>query len=109
MAKVRPKGVPKPNAKSKPKGGDTPSHACSSPVLQAGYAKSKPEGGDTPSEVLRAEIASLGLTAYAVGKRSGVDVSILQRFLTGERMLSLGSFDKVCVALRLRLQPDRES
>ncbi len=73
-------------------------------------AKPKPEPQPeapsmaAPSEVLRAEIARRGLTAYAVGKRSGVDVSILQRFLTGERLLSLKSFDKVCAALGMGLR-----
>ncbi len=67
--------------------------------------QSDPSHEATPSEVLRAEIARRGLTAYAVGKRSGVDISILQRFLAGERMLSLKSFDRVCVALGLGLRP----
>jgi transcriptional regulator with XRE-family HTH domain len=71
-------------------------------------AKTEPQPerppASAPSEVLRAEIARRGLTAYAVGKRSGVDVSILQRFLTGERLLSLKSFDKVCVALGMSLR-----
>jgi hypothetical protein len=63
-----------------------------------------PKPAAAPSEALRAEIARRGLTAYAVGNLAGVDVSILQRFLTGERLLSLKSFDKVCVALGMGLR-----
>jgi transcriptional regulator with XRE-family HTH domain len=67
-------------------------------------SKPAPQADPTPSEALRAEIARRGLTAYAVGKLAGVDVSILQRFLTGERLLSLKTFDKVCVALGMALR-----
>ena len=70
---------------------------------EPGPTEEAPDPG-WPSEVLRAEIARRGLTAYAVGKRSGVDTSILQRFLTGERLLSLRSFDKVCNALGMTLR-----
>jgi transcriptional regulator with XRE-family HTH domain len=55
------------------------------------------------SSRLRAIITSRGLTAYALGKAAGVDAGVVQRFLNGERGLSLTSLDKIAAALHLRL------
>jgi transcriptional regulator with XRE-family HTH domain len=52
---------------------------------------------------LRDIIASRDLTAYAVGKRAGVDPGVVQRFLTNERDIRLETADRIAAALGLRL------
>jgi DNA-binding phage protein len=63
---------------------------------------------ETLSDVIIRTIRDRGMTAYAAGKASGVDISIIQRFLAGERDLSLKNAEKVCDALDLHLV-ERES
>jgi hypothetical protein len=58
---------------------------------------------ETLSEVIIRTIRDRGMTAYAAGKASGVDISIIQRFLAGDRDLSLKNADLVCRALDLVL------
>lgn len=57
----------------------------------------------TLSRSLRDVIESRGLTAYALGKESGVDPTVIGRFLAGERDLRLGTADRLAAALGLRL------
>ena len=52
---------------------------------------------------LREIIRGRGLTAYAVGRDAGIDPGMVQRFLTGQRDLRLGSAAKICATLGLRL------
>ncbi len=59
----------------------------------------------TISEVIRSTIQERKLTAYALAKLSGASVDAIQRFLNGERDLSLANADKVAVALSLELAP----
>ena len=54
---------------------------------------------DTLKEIIRAR----GLTAYALAKMSGASVDPIQRFLNGERGLSVATFDKLAEALGLDL------
>lgn len=54
------------------------------------------------SDQLREVIASRG-TAYAVAKSADVDPGIIQRFLTGERGLTVATLDRLAEALGLRL------
>jgi transcriptional regulator with XRE-family HTH domain len=68
-------------------------------------SKSRPAAPPTVSESIRSEIRSRRLTAYAAAKLAGVDASVLQRFLTGERGLSMRTLDRVCLGLGLSLQP----
>src|SRR4051812_38273252 len=49
----------------------------------------------------RAAIARRNLTAYAVGAMSGVPVSVVARFLSRERGLTLASADRIAAALDL--------
>ena len=49
---------------------------------------------DTLKEIIRAR----GLTAYALAKMSGASVDPIQRFLNGERGLSVATFDKLTEA-----------
>ena len=55
------------------------------------------------SDGLRTAIADAGLTAYALGRKSGVAQQVIARFLRGERDLKGDTIDRLCVALRLRL------
>ncbi len=63
------------------------------------------EGGTmaTASDTLKEIIRSRGLTAYALAKMSGASVDPIQRFLNGERGLSIATFDKLTEALGLDL------
>lgn len=53
--------------------------------------------------IRRAAIAD-GRTAYRLAKVSGVDVAIIQRFMSGERGLTLVTAEKLCRALGLHLK-----
>jgi len=57
----------------------------------------------TASETLKEIIRARGLTAYALAKMSGASVDPIQRFLNGERGLTLTTFDKLASALGLEL------
>ena len=56
---------------------------------------------------LRDAIRGSGLTHYALGKAAGVAPAQLDRFVSGERSLSLASAAKVAAALGLVLVPRR--
>jgi transcriptional regulator with XRE-family HTH domain len=63
--------------------------------------------GDT----IKATMKARGLTAYAVSKASGVNVTIISRWLNGERSPSLGNIEKIVAALDLVLvekEPGKE-
>ena len=57
----------------------------------------------TLSYQIREVIEARGLTAYALGKESGVDATVVGRFMSGERDLRLATADKIAAALGLRL------
>jgi ribosome-binding protein aMBF1 (putative translation factor) len=57
----------------------------------------------TASETLKEIIRARGLTAYTLAKMSGASVDPIQRFLNGERGLSIATFDKLTEALGLDL------
>ncbi len=52
---------------------------------------------------LREIVEARGLTAYALGKRAGVDPGVVSRFLTGERDIRLETADRLAAVLGLRL------
>jgi plasmid maintenance system antidote protein VapI len=56
---------------------------------------------------LREAIVKCGETEYRVAKESGVAQPILNRFLRGERGISLETAAKVCKYLSLHLAPIR--
>jgi hypothetical protein len=56
---------------------------------------------------LRDAIRGSGLTHYALGKAAGVAPAQLDRFVSGERSLTLASAAKVATALGLVLVPRR--
>jgi transcriptional regulator with XRE-family HTH domain len=57
----------------------------------------------TVSGRLRDVIESRGLTPTELGRLSGVDPTVISRFLAGEREIRNGTFDKLATALGLRL------
>jgi hypothetical protein len=66
-------------------------------------AKRPATGRHCLSAQLKDIIASRDLAAYAVGRLAGVDPGVVQRFLTGERDIRLGTADRIGAALGLRL------
>jgi hypothetical protein len=56
-----------------------------------------------PSGSLRAAMLASGKNAYTIGKLAGVDTSVIQKFMSGKRGLSLENVDRVAAALDLRL------
>lgn len=62
------------------------------------------ESYQRPGDVLKATIEARGLTAYRVAKMAGLTrADPVQRFLSGERGLTLDTFNRLCQALDLRL------
>ena len=55
------------------------------------------------SNQLRGIIESRGGTAYALGQESGVDATVIARFLSQERDIRMETADKLAAALGLRL------
>jgi ribosome-binding protein aMBF1 (putative translation factor) len=64
-------------------------------------------GADTSDwgAIIRERIAAQGWSAYALGIQSGVDPSILLRFMAGQRDIRLETARKICTALELGLMP----
>ncbi len=57
----------------------------------------------TISEQLRWYLKDSGLSLYRLGRETGVDNSVLSRFLRGERGLRIEAVDKLGRYLKLRL------
>jgi transcriptional regulator with XRE-family HTH domain len=55
------------------------------------------------SEQLRRAIQASDLTRYRIAKRTGLSQSLLSRFASGDRGLSLDAIDKIGALLGLRL------
>lgn len=63
--------------------------------------------GDAPlTSQLRAAIAATGQSLYAIAQASGVPAPVLQRFINGQRGITLETAGKLAVYLRLVLLPD---
>jgi transcriptional regulator with XRE-family HTH domain len=58
-------------------------------------------------EQLRQAIRDSGQTEYAIAKGSGVSQSVVNRFVNGERSISLETAAKLCQYLDLDLVPRR--
>lgn len=71
--------------------------------------KSKRTGPPTIGETIKAVIHERGLTAYAVAKAAGINAAPVQRFLGGERGLTLGTVEKIALALGLVLREAPEA
>jgi hypothetical protein len=63
--------------------------------------------GDAPlSRQLQSAIAATGESLYAIAKASGVAAPVLQRFVNGERGITLDTAGKLAAYLGLSLLPD---
>ncbi len=58
------------------------------------------------SEIIRAAVKKSGLTHYRIAKDAGVAPAILDRFVTGQRDITLGTASKVAQVLGLSLVQD---
>jgi plasmid maintenance system antidote protein VapI len=58
---------------------------------------------DSLAGMIAARVSELNLTAYRVAKMSGVDVSVIQRLIDGDRSPTLETADRICKALDLVL------
>ncbi|MFN5973102.1 MAG: helix-turn-helix domain-containing protein [Planctomyces sp.] len=58
---------------------------------------------NTLSDTLRDAIQSSGMTCYVLANKAGLSQSVLSRFLSGERDISLGTAGKLADALGLEL------
>ena len=56
---------------------------------------------------LRQAIVDSGLTQYRIAKDTGVPQPVVNRFVSGERGITLETAGKLCKYLRLRLARDR--
>jgi plasmid maintenance system antidote protein VapI len=56
------------------------------------------------AEQLRKAIADSGETEYAIAKGSGVSQSVVNRFVHGERGISLDTAARLCAYLKLSLK-----
>jgi hypothetical protein len=54
-------------------------------------------------DIIKEEICNRDLTAYSLSKMTGVSAVTIQRFLTGERGLTLSTVEKLTAALELEL------
>jgi hypothetical protein len=65
--------------------------------------------GDAPlSRQLQSAIAATGQALYAIAKASGVAAPVLQRFVNGERGITLDTAGKVAAYLGLSLLPAKQ-
>jgi transcriptional regulator with XRE-family HTH domain len=55
------------------------------------------------SEQLRGAILDRGLTAYRLGRETGIDPGLIQRFINGDRDIRMKTADALAEALGLRL------
>jgi len=62
----------------------------------------------TFSRQLRDALASRGISCAEMAKLTGVDPSILSRFLSGEREIRSGTIDKLAEAFGLRIVETEE-
>ena len=71
------------------------------------YLEWRKGAGDAPlTRQLQAAIAATGQSLYAVAQASGVAAPILQRFVNGERGITLDTAGKLAAYLGLSLLPD---
>ncbi len=59
------------------------------------------------TDQLRRIVEDCGMTRYQLSKESGIDETVLCRFVHGERCLSESNLDKLGACLRLRIVADK--
>jgi plasmid maintenance system antidote protein VapI len=57
----------------------------------------------TLAETIRKKIVESELSQYRISKESGVSAGVINRFVSGERSISLDNADKLCKVLGLHL------
>lgn len=55
----------------------------------------------TLTESLKRAIADSGLSHYRISKETGVDASVLDRFVSGERDITLSTADKLAAFFKI--------
>ena len=58
----------------------------------------------TVSEQLLREIKTCGVTRYRISQETGIEESVLSRFVTGKRGLSMEAIDKLAAYFELELK-----
>ena len=72
------------------------------------YLSWRKAAGDVPlARQLQAAIAATGQSLYAIAQATGVASPVLQRFVNGERGITLETAGKLAAYLGLALLPDR--
>ena len=59
---------------------------------------------DQLREIIQEELKDGSESAYELAKDSGIDRSVLSRFLAGKRTMTLESADKLAELLKLRIE-----
>jgi len=77
------------------------------PMSIGEYLNWRKSSGDVPlANQLRAAIAATGQSLYAIAQHSGVPSPVLQRFVNGQRGITLETAGKLAAYLGLSLLPD---
>ena len=56
------------------------------------------------ADTIRKAIRIDGRTLYRLGRDTGIDVAVLQRFMSGERGINLATAERLCSAVGLVLR-----
>jgi transcriptional regulator with XRE-family HTH domain len=78
---------------------------CQGHFTYRGYLRVLNPSRRSLPESLKAAARATGLSVNALAKRSGVPQAVLQRFLAGQRGITLETAEKLCAWLGLELQP----
>ena len=57
------------------------------------------------ADLIRRRVRASGLSRYAVAKRAGIGVAVVQRFMDRSRGLNLATAEKICRVVGLDLRP----
>lgn len=72
------------------------------------YLAWRQRAGDAPLvQQLQAAISSTGKSLYSVAQESGVAAPVLQRFMNGQRGITLDTAGKIAAYLGLSLLPEK--
>lgn len=64
---------------------------------------------DTIRDRITARADQLGLTAYAIGRETGIDPGTVRRYLTGRCSLNSRYVSQICDVLGLELQEKKQT
>lgn len=63
--------------------------------------------GESFAAIVRKAIHESGLSRYEISKQTGVEESVLSRFVSGERSMNLDTLDRLRSVLKLELKRKR--